>query len=42
MYSRTVRGPMRILKEMWAKEPEKSYTCIKTSYEYVFDLRERY
>src|SRR5260221_2854740 len=36
---RTVRGPMSILRELWTKEsvdPE-----IKTTYQYVLDLRER-
>src|SRR6266536_997537 len=36
---RTVRGPMAILRELWTKEsvdPE-----VKTTYQYVLDLRER-
>ncbi|XP_041365121.1 uncharacterized protein LOC121380393 [Gigantopelta aegis] len=39
LYGRTVRGPMQILKELWTDEitdPE-----IKTTYQYVIDLRER-
>ena len=38
LYRRTVRGPGTILKELWTKEvniPE-----VKTSYEYVTELRE--
>ena len=39
LYGRTVRGPVQILKELWTKEtnvPE-----VKTSYQYVLELRER-
>jgi len=39
LYGRSVRGPMQILKELWTKEeldPE-----VKTTYEYVVDLRNR-
>ena len=39
LYGRTVRGPMQILKELWTDEttdPE-----VKTTYEYVIDLRDR-
>lgn len=39
VYVRTVRGPMPILKELWMKEisdPE-----VKSTYQYVMDLRER-
>lgn len=39
VYGRTVRGPMAILKELWTKEisdPE-----VKSTYQYVMDLRER-
>jgi hypothetical protein len=39
LYGRTVRGPMHILKELWTNEgadPE-----VKSSYQYVFELRER-
>ena len=39
LYGRTVRGPMRILKELWTKEVDEPE--VKTSYQYVFDLRER-
>ena len=39
LYGRTVRGPVQILKELWTEEvanPE-----VRTSYQYVVDLRER-
>ena len=39
VYGRTVRGPITILKELWTREikdPE-----VKTTYQYVLDLRER-
>lgn len=39
VYARSVRGPMTTLKELWTKEikdPE-----IKTTYQYVLDLRDR-
>ena len=39
LYGRTVRGPMKILKELWAGEDEG--TEVQTSYQYVFELRER-
>ena len=39
LYGRTVRGPMHILKELWTKEVETPE--VKTSYQYVFELRER-
>ena len=39
MYGRTVRGPVQILKELWAGETDG--TEVKTSYQYVFELRER-
>ena len=34
-----MRGPMSILKEMWTNETETSE--VKTSYEYVIELRKR-
>ncbi|GFN88914.1 gypsy retrotransposon integrase-like protein 1 [Plakobranchus ocellatus] len=37
LYGRTVRGP--ILRELWTKEIEE--TDVKSSYEYVLNLRER-
>lgn len=39
LYGRTVRGPMQILQELWTKEgtPDE----VKTSYQYVFELRDR-
>ena len=39
LYGRTVRGPVQILKEPWTGETDG--TEIKTSYQYVFELRER-
>ena len=39
LYGRTVRGPMKILKELWIGESEVSET--KTVYQYVVDLQER-
>ena len=39
MYGMTVRGPIHILRELWIRdidEPE-----VKSSYQYVLDLRER-
>ena len=39
LYGRTVRGPMKILKELWTGEGEDTET--KTSYQYIFELRER-
>ena len=39
LYGRTVRGPLQILKQLWTKEIHEP--DIKTSYQYVIDLRER-
>ena len=39
LYGRTVRGPVQILKELWTGET--GGTEVKTSYQYVFELRER-
>ena len=39
LYGRTVRGPMTILKELWTEEFDGSE--VKTSYQYVIDLREK-
>ncbi|GFR83834.1 zinc finger protein [Elysia marginata] len=39
LYGRTVRGPMHILRELWTKDIEEPE--VKTSYEYVLNLRER-
>ena len=39
LYGRTVRGPVQILKELWIGETDG--TEVKTSYQYVFELRER-
>ena len=40
LYGRQVRGPLTILKELWTKEIENEE--IKTMYQYVVDLRERF
>ena len=39
LYDRTVRGPMYILKELWTENVDFPET--KTSYQYVFELREK-
>jgi hypothetical protein len=39
IYGRTVRGPMAILKELWTGDSQSP--DIKTTYEYVLDLKER-
>ena len=39
MYGRTVRGPMHILRESWTKDIDEHE--VKSSYQYVLDLRER-
>ena len=39
LYGRTVRGPMTILKELWTEEFDEAE--VKTSYQYVIDLREK-
>ena len=39
LYGRTVRGPMRILRSIWTGE--EGETEARTSYQYVFELRER-
>ncbi|GFO27802.1 Zinc finger protein [Plakobranchus ocellatus] len=39
LYGRTVRGPMHILRELWTKEIEEP--DVKSSYEYILNLRER-
>ena len=39
LYGRTVRGPITILKELWTGESLS--TEVKTSYQYVLELRER-
>ena len=39
LYGRTVRGPFQVLKELWTGETDG--TEVKTSYQYVFELRER-
>ena len=39
LYGRTVCGPVQTLKELWTEETEG--TKIKTSYQYVLELRER-
>ncbi len=39
LYGRIVRGPMQVLKELWTKENVEE--TVKTSYQYVVDLREK-
>jgi len=39
LYGRTVRGPMSILRELMTNE--KVEPEVKTTYEYVFDLKDR-
>ena len=39
LYGRTVTRPVQILKELWTKETDVSE--VKTSYQYVLELRER-
>ncbi|PIK53202.1 hypothetical protein BSL78_09912 [Apostichopus japonicus] len=39
LYGRTVRGPMGILKDLWTGEIEEEE--VKTTYQYVIDLKER-
>ena len=39
LYGKTVRGSVQILKELWTRETDG--TEVKTSYQYVFELRER-
>ncbi|GFS27674.1 zinc finger protein [Elysia marginata] len=39
LYGRTVRGPMRILRELWTKDIEEPE--VKISFVYVLNLRER-
>ena len=39
LYGRTVRGPMTILRELWTKE--QSSAEIRTTYQYILDLRNR-
>ena len=38
LYGRTVRGPLTILRELWDKELKDE---VKTTYQYVFELREK-
>ena len=39
MYGRTIRGPTHILRELWTKDIDEHE--VKSSYQYVLDLRER-
>ena len=39
VYGRSVRGPMSVLRDIWADEDIKEQT--KTTYQYVLELRER-
>nr|KAG5706298.1 hypothetical protein BaRGS_026080 [Batillaria attramentaria] len=38
LYGRTVRGPLKILKEAWTQDSDEE---VKTTIQYVLDLRER-
>lgn len=38
LYGRTVRGPLTILREVWDREEKEE---VKTTYQYVLDLRNR-
>ena len=40
LYGRTVRGPMSILQELWTGKADVN-SEVKTTYEYVLDLRQR-
>ncbi|XP_060070207.1 uncharacterized protein LOC132550192 [Ylistrum balloti] len=40
LYGRTIRGPMMILRELWTKDLDDDEE-VKTTYQYVVDLRER-
>ncbi|XP_078000810.1 uncharacterized protein LOC144453400 [Glandiceps talaboti] len=39
LYGRTVRGPMTILRELWTNEQDNPQ--VKSTYQYILDLRER-
>ncbi|KAK3102478.1 hypothetical protein FSP39_011646 [Pinctada imbricata] len=39
LYGRTVRGPMSVLREIWTNEEHEP--DVKTTYQYVLDLKER-
>ena len=39
LYGRTVRGPLTILRELWVADASEEE--VKTTYEYVIDLRNR-
>ena len=39
LYGRTVRGPVQILKQLWTEEIKQP--DVRSSYEYIIDLRER-
>ena len=39
LYGRTVRGPMRILRELWTGDVASEE--VKTTYQYVLDLRNK-
>ncbi|XP_066990457.1 uncharacterized protein [Macrobrachium rosenbergii] len=39
LYGRTVRGPLAILRDLWDKERNEEE--VRTTYDYVFNLRER-
>jgi len=39
LYGKTVRGPMKVLQQLWTKEDTAN--DVKTCYQHVFELRER-
>ena len=39
IYGWTVHGPMQVLRELWRKDIEDPQ--VRTTYQYVLDLRER-
>ena len=41
LYGRDVRGPMSILKELWIKEDGINDEEVKTTYQYVLELKDR-
>lgn len=41
IYGRNVRGPMQILKRLWTEEDEDERSEVRSSYQYVLELRDR-
>lgn len=39
LYGRTIRGPITVLKQLWAGKTETDK--VKTTYQYVMDLQEK-